>query len=167
MALNRVIKAEHQWCFCCTPVYFQLTSSRWRCGSLGMCFFIQDQQWTCWSVGEMIKKLKRKKKQHLTGFPSLVVWRHDKLHSCSVIVQMFPTCFCWGGPRCSRSRSPLFHSACRYGRCAQQEHPGRWHTGTAAAPKPGPPLTETSRQSKVENIQFNAVHALLSVLKNF
>lgn len=22
-----------------------------------MCFFIQDQQWTCWSVGEMMKKL--------------------------------------------------------------------------------------------------------------
>lgn len=41
------------------PVYFQLTSSRWRCGSLGMCFFIQDQQWTCWSVGETMKKLER------------------------------------------------------------------------------------------------------------
>lgn len=40
-----------------SPVYFQLTSSRWSCGSLGMCFLIQDQQWTCWSVGEMMKKL--------------------------------------------------------------------------------------------------------------
>lgn len=41
------------------PVYFQLTSSRWRCGSLGICFLIHDQQWTCWSVGEMMKKLQR------------------------------------------------------------------------------------------------------------
>ncbi|KAF3832259.1 hypothetical protein F7725_025924 [Dissostichus mawsoni] len=32
------------------PIRFRaLTSSRWRCGSLGMCFFIQAQQWTCWS----------------------------------------------------------------------------------------------------------------------
>lgn len=43
-----------------SPVYFQLTSSRWRCGSFGMCFFIQDQQWTCWSVGETMKKLERR-----------------------------------------------------------------------------------------------------------
>lgn len=42
------------------PVYFQLTSSRWSCGSLGLCFFIQDQQWTCWSVGETMKKLERR-----------------------------------------------------------------------------------------------------------
>lgn len=46
----------------CLPVYFQLTSSRWRCGSVGMCFFIQDQQWTCWSVGEIMKKLERRQK---------------------------------------------------------------------------------------------------------
>lgn len=43
------------------PVYFQLTSSRWRCGSLGMCFRIQDQQWTCWSVGDTMKKLGRRR----------------------------------------------------------------------------------------------------------
>lgn len=40
------------------PVYFQVTSSRMRLLSSGMYFFSQAQQWTCWSVGEIMKKLK-------------------------------------------------------------------------------------------------------------
>ncbi len=52
------------------PVYFQLTSSRWSWGSLGMCFLIQDQQWTCWSVGEMMKKLKKPENQSIINTPA-------------------------------------------------------------------------------------------------
>lgn len=40
------------------PVYFQVTSSRIRLLSSGMYFLSQAQQWTCWSVGEIMKKLK-------------------------------------------------------------------------------------------------------------
>lgn len=41
------------------PVYFQVTSSRTRLLSSGRRFFSQDQQWTCWSVGEIMKKLEQ------------------------------------------------------------------------------------------------------------
>jgi len=43
------------------PVYFQVTSSIVKLLSSGKWFFSQAQQWTCWSVGEIIKKLEKKK----------------------------------------------------------------------------------------------------------
>lgn len=41
------------------PVYFQVTSSKTRLLSSGRRFFSQVQQWTCWSVGEIMKKLEQ------------------------------------------------------------------------------------------------------------
>lgn len=46
------------------PVYFQVTSSRSRLLSSGMCFLSQAQQWTCWSVGEIMKKLEVRPKSN-------------------------------------------------------------------------------------------------------
>lgn len=41
------------------PVYFQVTSSTVRLLSSGKRSFSQAQQWTCWSVGEIMKKLEQ------------------------------------------------------------------------------------------------------------
>lgn len=46
------------------PVYFQVTSSKSRLLSSGMCFLSQAQQWTCWSVGEIMKKLEMRTKSN-------------------------------------------------------------------------------------------------------
>lgn len=48
------------------PVYFQVTSSMVRLLSLGRRFFSQAQQWTCWSVGEIMKKLEEKNQNQET-----------------------------------------------------------------------------------------------------
>lgn len=48
------------------PVYFQVTSSMVRLLSLGKRFFSQAQQWTCWSVGEIMKKLEDKNQNQET-----------------------------------------------------------------------------------------------------
>lgn len=42
-----------------------------------MCFFIQDQQWTCWSVGETMKKLERGQ------ICDVILNAHGQLHVCS------------------------------------------------------------------------------------
>lgn len=107
----------------------------------------------------------------------LVCWRDDEeageatkmwvllygqLCVSSVIVWVSQTCSCWGGPRCSHSRSLPSHSTCRCGRYVQQGHRGRWHTNVAASPGPGPSLTGTSGQTKGFHLHdFSTVNALL------
>lgn len=51
------------------PVYFQVTSSMVKLLSSGKWFFSQAQQWTCWSVGEIIKKLEKKPRNNESRQP--------------------------------------------------------------------------------------------------
>lgn len=62
------------------PVYFQVTSSMVRLLSSGKRFFSQAQQWTCWSVGEIMKKLEQTNwnQETMNGQP-----RDDSVHSLS------------------------------------------------------------------------------------
>lgn len=112
-----------------------------------MCFFIQDQQWTCWSVGETMKKLERR---HIC---EVTLNGH-----CPCLSQVVPpTCSCWGAPRCSHSHSLPSRSTCPCGRYVQQGRLGHWHIGAAAAPGPGPLLTDTSGQTSNMNVEHRTV----------
>ena len=63
------------------PVYFQVTSSMVRLLSSGKRFFSQAQQWTCWSVGEIMKKLEQtnRNQETMNGQP-----QDDSVHSLSM-----------------------------------------------------------------------------------
>lgn len=116
--------------------------------------------WACVSLSRTSSGpagLSERRWRNWTGNKMWVILEgHYKLHVNSVILKAFQTYSCWGGPHCSHFHSLPSHSACRCGRCVQQEHPDHWHTDVAGAPGPGLLLTGTPGQTKrfdLENLE--------------